>query len=272
MHFGWIAFMLRASVLRINNAKEECDVRGLKFSVILLSMSMSYASAQTQYTVDYALGDYYYPYVNQHEDNKGCLTEFVTKVFNSQGVKLGEIKWLPWSVAIKSLAYGASPSVSFPWSYTKKRAQKYLYSDALYTKSAYIWMLTDNKQSHTDFKSLQGAKVCVPQGYGAYGKLAEMFAQKTATRITALTMQDCFSQLKAKRVTAVYAGNDALENIAHIKDGISLFTKAFVADQQTHYLIAAKDQTGSAKLISLFNNGLKTMKFNPDLYCGFDEQ
>ncbi len=263
--------MLVAWMLRINSAKEECDVRGLKLSIILLTMGIGYAGAQTQSTVDYALGDYYYPYVNQHEKNKGCLTEFVTKVFKSQGIALGEIKWLPWSVAMKSLAYGVSPSVSFPWSYTKERAQKYLYSDALYTKFAYIWVLLDEKQNYLDFKQLQGAKVCVPQGYGAYGKLAEMLEQKKATRITALTMQDCFNQLKAKRVTAVYAGDDALENIAHVKNGENLFIKAFVADQQTHYLIAAKDQTGSAKLISLFNNGLKTMKFNPDLVCKFDK-
>ncbi|WP_440616633.1 substrate-binding periplasmic protein [Cysteiniphilum sp. 6C5] len=246
----------------------------LKFGIILfslLSIGVGYANDKTKYTVNYALGDYYYPYVNQHESSKGCLTEFVTKVFKSQGVNLGEIRWLPWSVAIKSLAYGSSPVVSFPWSYTKERAQKYLYSDALYTKSAYIWVLTDGKNDHLDFKALQGAKVCVPQGYGAYGNLAEMFAQKTATRITALTMQDCFSQLKAKRVTAVYAGDDAFENIAHVKDGAKLFTKAFVADQQTHYLIAAKDQTGSAKLISLFNKGLKSMKFNPSLHCKFDK-
>lgn len=173
---------------------------------------------------------------------------------------------------MKSLVYGASPRVSFPWSYTQERTQKYLYSDALYTKSAYIWVLADEKAKYPDFKTLQGASVCVPQGYGTYGKLAEMLEQKKAKRITALTMQDCFSQLKAKRVTAVYAGDDALENIAHIKDGVSLFTKTFIADQPTHYLIAAKDQAGSTHLISLFNNGLKTMKFNPDLYCNFNKK
>jgi hypothetical protein len=57
-------------------------------------MDMGYTGAQTQFTVDYALGDYYYPYVNQHENNKGCLTEFVTKVFKSQGVVR-----LAWSVS-----------------------------------------------------------------------------------------------------------------------------------------------------------------------------
>ena len=253
------------------NAKKDCDVRVLKFSVILLSFGVGYASTQAEYTVDYLLGDYYYPYVNQHEHNNGCLTEFVTKVFKSQGVKLGEIKWLPWSVAMKSLNYGSSPSVSFPWSYTRDRAKTYLYSDALYTKSAYIWVLIDEKQKYLDFKKLSGAKVCVPQGYGAYGELANMFEHKKAERITALTMQDCFNQLKAKRVRAVYAGDDARGNIAQIKNGVSLFSKAFVADQQTHYLIAAKDKAESTQLISLFNNGLKSIKFNPNLYCNFNK-
>lgn len=85
MQFELIPFMLTAWMSRVNDAKEECDVRVLKLSVILLTMGIGYANVQTEYTVDYSLGDYYYPYVNQHEENKGCLTEFVTKVFKSQG-------------------------------------------------------------------------------------------------------------------------------------------------------------------------------------------
>ena len=224
-------------------------------------------SSSNKLSVDYLLGDYYYPYVDKHQDNNGCLSYFVMKVFESQGVKLGEIRWFPWSVAMKSLNYIGSATVSFPWSYTKARAEKYLYSDALYTKSAYIWVLATQKEKFRNFDQLQGEKVCIPQGYGAYGQMQALFDQKKAIRVTSLTMQDCFNQLKNNTIAAVYAGDDAIRNIAEIKNSQGLFVKAFTADKQTHYLIAGKDQSSSRELISLFNNGLKTLKFDPILYC-----
>lgn len=233
--------------------------------LMLLSLAPVYASDKLK--VNYALGDYYYPYVGQHHKSKGCLTEFVTKVFTSQGVSLGETRWLPWSVAMKSLNYAGAPMVSFPWGYTKERAKHYLYSEAIYTEPTYIWVLTINKGKYSGFKELEGVEVCIPQGYGAFGEMQAMLNQKKVTRITALTMQDCFNQLKNNRVMAVYASEDATDNIAHITGGQKLFTRAFIADMLTYYLIAGKNQPYSGQLIKSFNKGLKQFKFNPANDC-----
>ncbi|WP_157966547.1 substrate-binding periplasmic protein [Fastidiosibacter lacustris] len=236
--------------------------------LLTLTSTLLYAKENNKISVDYALGDYYYPYIDKGQTDNGCLTRFVTKVFKSQGIELGEIRWLPWSVALKSLNYTKSAVVSFPWSYTKERAKDYLYSDILYTKQAYIWALTEQKDKLIDFTKLNGQKVCIPQGYGAYGQMKSMFEANKAMRITTPTMQDCFNQLKNKQVIAVYAGDDAMKNMKNVdKSANMLFAKAFAADMQTHYLIAGKSNFLSVKLISAFNKGLEVNKFDFDKYC-----
>jgi len=211
-------------------------------------------------SVNYILGDYYFPYVDKNKENQGCLTDFINKAFSSQGIEHQETIWLPWSIVLKSLLRQSDNSVSFPWAKTKEREKDYLYSQPLYTKNTYIWVLAKSAKKYHNIQSLKDTKVCIPSGYGVYGKTSQLIDKKQITRVTSLTMQGCFLQLKEEKVAAVYAGNDAVENFKAFDDKHSIFTRSFIAGHKTHYLVVSKKSPYAKQIIFTFNQGLDTLK------------
>ena len=245
------------------------------YIALLLSASALYAQAPKIQLVDYALGDYFYPYVDKSEQNKGCLSQYITKAFAEKGITVKEVDWLPWNTALKSLNWESKvPRVSFPWSKTEEREKYYLYSEPLYTKSMYIWVTTKKSNIYKKLTDLKDQKICVPQGYGIYGKLEEMLQNKQVKRVTPLTMQDCFNYLQQHKVAAVYAGDDGVkagQNAIKTSDDGSkkntqktaktnVFKRAFTANKKTHYLVAGKKHPDAQKLIEAFNDGVKKLK------------
>ena len=100
------------------------------YIALLLNTSVLYAEDTTIHLVDYALGDYFYPYVDKSQKNKGCLSQYITKAFAEKGIKVNNIEWLPWNTSLKSLNWASEvPRVSFPWSKTKAREKEYIYTE-----------------------------------------------------------------------------------------------------------------------------------------------
>ena len=231
------------------------------YIALLLNTSVLYAEDATIHLVDYALGDYFYPYVDKSQKNKGCLGQYITKAFAEKGIKVNNAQWLPWNTALKSLNWASEiPRVSFPWSKTKAREKEYIYSKPLYKKPMYIWVNSEQSEAYKNIEDLKDKKICVPQGYGIYGKLKDMVKEKQVIRIMPLTMQDCFNYLKDNKVDAVYAGDDAIENIHKVTNKADIFTKAFIVNEKTHYLVAGKKHPDAQKLIDTFNQGITELK------------
>ena len=172
------------------------------------------------------------------------MTDYITKSFNQVGVKNNEIIWLPWNLALKNLNQHGSASVSFPWSYTKQRAQRYLYSNPIYTKPMYLWVREKDKNKYLRIISLKNSKICVPYGYGVYGDVGDMINHAMLKRVMPSTMADCFIMLQNKSVNAVYSGDDAIKNFPNSAN-TGQFIKAFKVGVKTHYLVAGKDSPHS---------------------------
>ena len=64
----------------------------------------------------------------------------------------------------------------------------------------------------------------------------------------------------SSKVNAVYAGDDAIENIQKVTNKPKAFKIAFIANEKTHYLVVGKEHPDAQAIIEAFNGGVKALK------------
>ncbi len=94
---------------------------------LLVSLFVTQAQASSTETVNIVVDDFP-PYVNQQQP-PGVITKLVKKAFAEQGIETN-IEYKPWSEVETMI--DNDKKLSFMWSRTVQRTQKWIYSDPVY--------------------------------------------------------------------------------------------------------------------------------------------
>lgn len=108
------------------------------------------------------IGDYA-PYIDDKAENKGLLSEIVVQSFAQEGIT-ASIDFKPWK-RVEENAIQKDSKLSYGWIHTTERAEKWLYSDPIYSSADVFITHADSDFSWKTLEDLKPYRIGVIRGY-----------------------------------------------------------------------------------------------------------
>lgn len=202
--------------------------------------------------------DDYPPYINQ-ANNAGVVTQIVTAAFAEEGIDVA-LEFQPWSKVEKLV--DTSNKLSFMWSKTAQRKQKWSYSEPVYINKQVLVIKKGSGVYWRRLDELRRYKLGVTSHHN-YGERFENYRQY-------LDLTDSVSdylsikKLVRNKVDAVVVEELAGQQlIAYFpeKTKAQLEVLAHQAlDTSNSYLVCSKNYAKCANYVRTFNRGLEKLK------------
>lgn len=224
---------------------------------LLFLVFIAQANAKGNETVNIVVDDFP-PYVNQQQP-PGVITKLITKAFAEQGIKV-ELAFKPWS-EVENLV-DQENKLSFMWSRTAQRAQKWIYSDPVYANRQ---VLVIKKRSGVFWRRLDELRrynlgVTSHHNYGDNFENYRQYLNLTDSVSDYLSLK----KLVRGKVDAVVV--EELEG-RHLISFFPEKTKQQLEvldhkaiDSSNSYLVCSKNYAKCSHFIQKFNQGLKQLK------------
>ena len=230
----------------------------ISLTVLFISLS---GSSYAQQTVRLAVGEWE-PYVSQNLPQKGLIARIITEAFALEGVKV-ELGFFPWARA-KALAKQGEWDGTFPWVHSDKRAEEFLFSDAIIANQGVFFHLKSFDFQWREYTDLQGLSSGATSGYNYGDGFNE--AQKNGTLAVQTVPSDelNFKKLLRKRFdifpSNLHVGYQQIKNNFSPVDA-EKFThhKKVLTDNELH-LIFGKNSAANRGFLKAFNKGLQKLK------------
>jgi len=250
-----------AELYHIRSSRLLSKTRYLLLSLLaILAAFMAPAKAEP-IVLSLSTGDNYPPYTDLALPHGGMATKLVRDAFENSGYSVGKISRLPWKRGYL-LAEQGKYHATFPYGWTKERAELFYYSDPFLLAAVYAWSRAGKSNIIKREEDLHGKVYCNPRGYGDFGLVLRLLDQNLLRRETSNSLQQCFKMLRAKRVdfvsvtrsNAIKALSDAgmpLEDVQRSE---------FATDKSYHHVIVSKQLPRALEIIDAFNTGLKILR------------
>ncbi|GAA5139551.1 substrate-binding periplasmic protein [Thalassotalea piscium] len=229
--------------------------------IVMLLANLSHAK-QVQITekavlissVSLATGSRYSPFIDKKLPNGGWSASVIKAVFKQLNIVIS-IDELPWSRALNStkanIHYGA-----FPFVETKDRNNDFYYSEPI--NYVPIEIIANEKVTATTVEELQKYSFCLPYGYSSASDFFTILSPQNITH--APTTRDCLN--KANNGWADIVLVNQYNQVLHENRYTHLKVLPISVQHEPLFFIVAKSHPQGKNLITLFNQGLKTIKEN----------
>ncbi|EPJ53944.1 MAG: hypothetical protein OFPI_08720 [Osedax symbiont Rs2] len=226
----------------------------------LLCLGFNHAS-YAQQTVRLAVGEWE-PYVSKNLPDNGFLARIITEAFALEGVKV-ELGFFPWARA-KALAQQGEWDGTFPWVYSEKRAQKFLYSEPVIANQGVFFHLKSFDFQWQDYSDLTGLSSGATSGYN-YGASFHEAQQNGTLKVQTVPSDELnFKKLLRKRFdifpSNLHVGYQQIKNNFSPLDAEKFTHHRKVLTHNNLHLIFCKSKVANQQLVQTFNRGLIKLK------------
>lgn len=206
-------------------------------------------------------GDDYAPYADSKLPEGGMTTELVRKAFAELKREI-KVEWQPWARGLEETKNGNFAG-TFPYLKNPEREKDFLYSAVLVSLKDRAFIKAGNKKlDFNNIASLAGTTICLPLGWSANSKLAEMIKNGKIKTQSPKDISTCVKMVDAGR--ADYFVSSDTQGTAAIKTGGVSDGAVVMADSQpladnSLYFVVGKNTPRSKELLDDFNKGLEAL-------------
>ncbi|MFT4928509.1 MAG: hypothetical protein ACI8WB_004628 [Phenylobacterium sp.] len=201
----------------------------------------------------------YPPYIDQQAAKQGLITTLVAEAFARQGVA-STVKFSDWGQAER--AVDEQKSFSFMWNKSKPLMKKWFYSEVIYRQSKQFLARGSFKHNLQHLHNLRGISIGMVKGR-TYGEDIETFRRKLTIREHGSDYVNVKSLLAKQQQLAVVDPIIAVYLTSNFfapsqKQQLKLIPSDFF-NQQSYYLVCAKNYGNCLNYIKKFNKGLQLL-------------
>ncbi len=226
-------------------------------SIILLFFIMLIPVCATCQTLTVATGEWA-PYVSSEMENKGFITQILTRVFEVMNAK-AEYVFYPWRRCYDSVATG-KVWAAFPYSYTEERAKKVYYSDKLsYSITRFFVYKNQKIKKYNTPEDLHQYRVG-----GVLGYFYESAFNRLNIDVDYVSSEGAALEKLVMGRTQLLPLNELVgwyligEKFPDKRNDFRVLEKPYSTDDL--HLIVSRNYPGSEKLLEQFNQALRYVK------------
>jgi polar amino acid transport system substrate-binding protein len=207
-------------------------------------------------------GENYPPFSDKTLPDGGMAHAIVKAAFAAIEIPV-TIGWTSWKRAESQVNSGKFAAI-FPYMQTGERAQKFSFSQPIYTMHSFFYFRSADKLTSSSPESLRGKRLCRPTGYGNEAVVQKLLDDGIISLTSSQSQETCFRQLFHKRadlvVEAEVVAVHTIEKSLGAKAGITHLPDP-VAKIDLGLMAPAGQKTGPA-VIRDFNRGLEIIRKN----------
>ena len=206
--------------------------------------------------------DNWQPLFDEQAEGYGLFAQIVTRSFAAQGVTVNYV-FCPWSRALLKAIDGEVDGTP-GWTITPDREQQFHYSDSVMELSGVFFHLTKNPLQWQSVADLKGKIIGGTIGYN-YGDLLETAAYDgTIIMDRVSTDAQNLKKLVLGRIElfpqVLEVGYDQIRTHLSPEEAKLITHHPKPYRHTTYHLMLSKSKVDNARLISLFNAGLRELK------------
>lgn len=193
------------------------------------------------------------PLSGEHLLGKGTLTVEIERIFRQEGYSI-DFSFTPWNRGYKETLHGRFDA-TYPYSWSKERAESFLYSNVISSDNVYIYKLKSNNLS-LDHPTSINVTYCHPEGYTLLKEEIHYISKNSIQLITAKSLRECIN-LVLRGKADIFSSTDSVAK--HLLGPSYEFTAASNNSllEVKKYLIAPIGEENSKKIISIVNKHFK---------------
>lgn len=226
-------------------------------AILAILLIVLFAPISEAQTITIATGEWK-PFTSSHMENYGEFTKRVTIVLKVMGIKPHYV-FYPWGRCYDAVVKGRVWA-AFPYSYTKKRAEKVWFSDKLsWSKSVFFYYdrgASAEKYRYHSLKDLKAYKIG-----GVIGYFYEDTLKKAGLKVDYANKEiNAIEQLRIGRIDLLPINNLVGWNLINThfpEDAHNFKTLPKPFSINPLCLIVSKHYPGSKKLLKRFNQALR---------------
>lgn len=201
------------------------------------------------------------PYVGENLPGKGLSTEILKAAFAAEGYKNIQVHFFPWSRALSQLEINEKYIGCFPAYYSKERAKKFIFSNAINISPIRLAYTKDNPIQWKNLIDLKGKRIGIVQDYVNPIELDQLFSNNTLTADVAISDLSNLSKLAYKRIDLAIIDTNVFDYLIStdaylqsIKNTLLIGTQTI--EEKKLFVLFSKSTKGK-KYVEIFNRGLK---------------
>lgn len=209
--------------------------------------------------------DEWAPYTSKNLEEYGMVSKIVALAMKEAGLEY-EIQFKPWSRTLEMVKYGDAWG-SFPWFYTKERAEFYYYSESIMTSNTLVFYKKANnviENPDIEIKSLDDLKAY--EFGGVFGYFYESYLEDTKKQFKydlSSDLESAFRLLEGGKVDIIIeeevVGWHLISNMFPGREH-EFATFKNELSKEKFYLIVTKEDRLAKQKIEAFNKGLSKIK------------
>lgn len=224
---------------------------------LLVSLFVTQVQASSTETVNIVVDDFP-PYVNQQQP-PGVITKLIKKAFADQGINTN-IEYKPWS-EVETMIDNDN-KLSFMWSRTVQRTQKWIYSDPVYANRQ---ILVVKKQSGVFWRRLDQLRQynLGVTAHHNYGENFEQYRQYLNLTDSASDFLSLKKLVRGKVDAVIVEELEGRHLISFFPEKVKQQLEVLdhkALDISNSYLVCSKNYAKCSHFIQSFNRGLKQLK------------
>ena len=228
-------------------------------SLWLLCAILSYTQTTSAQTVTITTGEWA-PLISEKLLDYGPISTIVKETFSHSNIDV-KFRFVPWKRAMHEVDIGSADAGS-AWRITKKRKQKFLFSDDIYNNENVFFYLKSRPFDWNTFEDLKTYQIGAELAY-AYSEEFENAAKKGVFEVYRVNKEKLLIyMLLSGRIQAFPANREVGLNLIRSEapeffNDFAIHPKPLI--KKPLHLIVKKNAKGRA-LLKIFNAGLKTLK------------
>ena len=223
----------------------------------LLLFFVFMTKAQATETVNIVV-DNFPPYVDQHEP-PGVITKLVQQIFADKDIETA-VEFKPWSDV--EVAVDNDKKLSFMWSRTANRTQKWVYSDPLYTNRQVLIVKKGSGVFWRRLDQLRQYKLGVTSHHN-YGDNFEQYRQYLDLTDSASDFLSLKKLVRGQVDAVIVEELEGRHLISFFPEKVKQQLEVLdhkALDTSNSYLVCSKNYAKCSHFIQKFNQGLKQLK------------